>query len=413
MKVARKAFLPLVLLLLSYWTTGSAFADAGVFSGDGYNLRQISSKSIHLVRIDVTISLGEDANPSDSELRGLSPKEAEEARSFDVSYRCIFVLRSLSNKQEEVQVGFPVDSETADSEKELFESYDFHARDNNQAYRVQLGESGSENTFTWKMKFAPGETKTLTVSYVIPFSGGLGSTSRSVMNIGKAGPPTTAEREKFRAREAIGAFRNAQLDGALINETEYITSTGSSWAGNVESATFTLLTERFERFLDRAGLPENATKPHSEDGTEYPAPFPVRHPWWFRTISPGGWTQVQGGVQWNYKDYKPTDPIEVHYFQSVLPKWPAEVDAFVDHFLKALKPEDSPQAELTRVRDVILATYGAEPADPITKEFVEDQLWYAPRKNFTMADLTPEQKAVIEKLDARIAKAKAAESAHP
>jgi hypothetical protein len=89
------------------------------------------------------------------------------------------------------------------------------------------------------------------------------------------------------------------------------------------------------------------------------------------------------------------------------PEAPDEVDVFVDGFLKRLMPSDSAVEELERARDVLLATYGKEPADSITKRFAEHQLWYAPRKNFSMADLNAAQKAVLARLDARIAMAKA------
>jgi hypothetical protein len=66
------------------------------------------------------------------------------------------------------------------------------------------------------------------------------------------------------------------------------------------------------------------------------------------------------------------------------PEAPDEVDVFVDRFLKRLMPSDSAVEELERARDVLLATYGKEPADSMTKRFAEQQLWYTPRKNFSM-----------------------------
>jgi hypothetical protein len=194
----------------------------------------------------------------------------------------------------------------------------------------------------------------------------------------------------------------------LLEEAGYITSTGSSWAGNVESATFTLLTVPFERYLNYRGVTEEAP---SETGSikdaQRESPFPVKHPWWFRQITPGGWKEVNGGVQWSYKDYKPKDSIAVKYYMTQFPKLSGDVDVFVDSFLKRLAKSDSSVAELTKARDVLLATYGKEPEDRSTKTFVEGQLWYAPRNNFSMASLSETQKAVIDKLDARIALAKA------
>jgi hypothetical protein len=55
------------------------------------------------------------------------------------------------------------------------------------------------------------------------------------------------------------------------------------------------------------------------------------------------------------------------------------------------------------VRQVLLATYGKEPDDITAKEFASTQLWYSPRSDFSITDLTSAQKAVLSKLDARIA----------
>ena len=54
------ALLPIVFVVsfLILGTPSPAAADAGVFTGNGQNLRQISSKSIQLVSIDVIIIPG-------------------------------------------------------------------------------------------------------------------------------------------------------------------------------------------------------------------------------------------------------------------------------------------------------------------------------------------------------------------
>lgn len=80
-----------------------AVADAGVFTGNGQNLRQISSKTIQLVSIDVSIVLGRGPFLFDGTVPGMDRAE----------YDCTFLLQNLSDKQEEVEVGFPIDSEFA------------------------------------------------------------------------------------------------------------------------------------------------------------------------------------------------------------------------------------------------------------------------------------------------------------
>ncbi len=81
----------------------SAFADAGVFTGNGQSLHQISTKNVQLVAIDVTIVPGRGRFLFDGTVPGMDRTE----------FYCTFVLKSLSANVEEVQIGFPVDSQFA------------------------------------------------------------------------------------------------------------------------------------------------------------------------------------------------------------------------------------------------------------------------------------------------------------
>jgi hypothetical protein len=81
---------------------------------------------------------------------------------------------------------------------------------------------------------------------------------------------------------------------------------------------------------------------------------------------------------------------------------PQEVDAFVNALLSA----GTTVTELEEMNQVLLSTYGKEPERNVAREFASAQLWYAPRKDFSMADLTPDQKAVLTKLNARIERLK-------
>jgi hypothetical protein len=222
----------------------------------------------------------------------------------------------------------------------------------------------------------------------------------------------------------------------------YVTSTGSSWAGNVKSATFTVVTAPFERYLDVRGIAEEPpTHPgemlDKEKEIERKS-FPVQHPWWFRRISPGGWKAVENGVQWHYEEYKPHDPIVVTYTMTEFPTLPNEVPAFVDQFLEnlsdvgsslsprqqldfLLKPPDSGNGRhgrsavpevvaLQQLKQLLLATYGLEPADESVKRHVASQIWYEPQKNFSIDNLTKTQTAILKQIDARIERAQEARS---
>jgi hypothetical protein len=415
MKVSLKAITPLFSLFVFLGSASPALADAGVFFGNGQDLHQITSKSIHLISIDVTIALGEGVLPASPELAGLDKNQLEIISGNLATYRCIFVLQSLSDQPEEVQVGFPVESSVVPQDEHTssadlsawVKDYHFNARDEKNTYPVEFvrrkpkdGPNEFGSIFTWKMQFAPRETRTLIVTYQIAISMGLASTGKED-GMGKMTPEA---REWYRTRSQSGAFRPERLDLALMRGAGYITSTGSSWSGNVESATFTLITDSFEQKLEQNGIPGFAEQSQIE--APRTPPFPLQHPMWFRKITPDGWKAVKGGLQWSYRNYKPKDSIGVAYYLTQLPNAPEDVDKFVDWFLKRLEPTDSAVVDLIRVKDVVLATYGKEPEDSLTKRFVEDQLWYAPRKDFSYSSLNTAQKSVLANLDARIEIAK-------
>ncbi len=394
-----RAVIRLLPLFVLAFSAAPVLADAGVFTGNGQTLHQITSKSIQLVSIEVTMALGRGPFLYDGGVAGM-----DRAR-----YMCKFVLRSKSDQPEDVEIGFPVDSEfakdndqvsPAESENWVLE-YSFIARGATETYHVDYvhrksndGPGEFASLFTWKMRFSPQETKTLTVSYEMPISMGLITTEKE-----EQGSPNADSR-----RSESGVFRMETLDLGVVEEAGYITSTGSSWAGNVESATFTVYTDPFEKYLNYRGVFEApASKAASTDRDHRENPFPIQHPWWFRTISPDGWKPVEGGIQWKYENYKPSDPILIRYYMTEFPQSPADVDIFVNRILERLGKEESEATELADAKEVLLATYGREPTDPGARDYVERQLWYRPRKDFLLTSLSPAQKATIDALDAKIA----------
>ena len=394
MKFGFMDLLRISFFLMLLQVSALSFADAGVFTGNGQNLHQITSKTIQLVSIDVTIVLGRGPFLFDGTVPGMDRAE----------YTCKFVLRSLSDKDEKVEVGFPVDSqfargtkpESSDESQNWVSEYAFMARDERATYRVDFvrrkpqtgpGEFGS--VFTWNMHFSPKEIKKLVVQYRIPMSMGL-----------------VPMRKEERSGLQPGAFRQEFLNIGQLEMAGYITSTGSSWAGNVEMAKFKLFTDPFEKYFKRRGITEQTEAEMSPDEAEqFHSSFPVRHPWWLRQIEPQGWKPIAGGVQWEYKDYKPKDPIAVRYYTTPFPQLPEEADAFVDRFLKALGPNQSALTELGRLKQVLLAIYGKEPADQAARNFASEQLWYKPRQDFSTDQLNESQRAVLKRVDERIAAA--------
>jgi hypothetical protein len=388
----------LLLLLVVASSAAPMFADAGVFTGNGQSLHQITSKSIQLVSIDVTMALGRGPYLYDGGVAGM-----DRAR-----YLCKFVLRSKSDQSEDVEIGFPVDSEFATDNGSALPTesanwvleYSFIARDENQTYHVEYvhrkpkeGPGEFASLFTWKMRFRPQETRALTVSYEMPISMGLVTTEKD-----QDGSHNLNSRQP-----EFGVFQMETLDLGIMEQAGYITSTGSSWADNVQSATFTVYTEAFENYLNYRGVIEASPSKATSDGTEEREnPFPVQHPWWFRTVSPDHWMAVKGGIQWKYENYKPQAPLTVRYYMTEFPQSPADVDAFANRILKRLGKSESQLAALTEAKEILLATYGKEPTDPDARRYVERQLWYTPQKDFSVSSLNPTQKATVEALDARI-----------
>ena len=126
----------LVSTWLIFFPTLQAAADAGVFTGNGQNLHQISSEEVRLVSIDVNIVLERGPFLFDGGVLGMDQAE----------YSCTFVLQNLSSNAVEIQVGFPVDSQFARSgpgnsendAKEWVLDYGFIARDERATYHVDF-----------------------------------------------------------------------------------------------------------------------------------------------------------------------------------------------------------------------------------------------------------------------------------
>jgi len=344
-----------------------------------------------LKSIDVAMILGRGRFLFDGTVPGMD----------EVYYDCRFVLENLKSSGEEVQIGFPVDSEFTRLVKETPEegqnwvlNYGFIAVDEKTTYSVRFvhrkprGPKEFAALFVWKMHFGPNETRTLRVTYHMPISMGLSDTRRDEMQT------RTVPSEAF-SREFM-TLAQVELAG-------YITSTGSSWSGNVDTAKFAVYLDKFEEYFNHRGITEeDPSKMSAEQAERFSASFPLNRPWWFREISPTGWKPIEGGIQWEYQDYKPQRPIEVAYYMTQLPKTASDVHPFVELFLKDIRKNDSAADQLSKLREFILATFGKEPQGPAVRAFASDQKWYAPRKDFSLSELSSEQRGVLDALDKEI-----------
>jgi hypothetical protein len=141
---------------LALLVTATVWGDAGVFTGSGQDLRQISSESVQLVSIDVTITLERGPSLFDGGVPGMD----------EIDYNCKFILHNLTDKKCAVQVGFPIDSEfarlrSADTpkvEQDWVGQYNFTARDEKNTYNVSFQRTDAKKKdvpysaiFTWTM----------------------------------------------------------------------------------------------------------------------------------------------------------------------------------------------------------------------------------------------------------------------
>jgi hypothetical protein len=359
-------------------------ADAGVFAGSGQTLRQVTTEDVQLVSIDVTMGLGRD-------LALLESKVAEIDRT---DYWCTFVLRNRTAEPVNVQVGFPVDSQFAtrqpllpNQSRKWVSDYGFIARDEEATYHVKFIQREPKPhqfsaLFVWKMQFAPNETRTLDVQYHVPISLALASTRKQGFR-------------NFQSEGVCATSPSQTLDCSVMQFSGYITETGSSWAGNVEAATFTVITDPFEYALNTRGLFDDLRRKDPTRAKQVEARFPVRHPWWFRQITPDGWQKIEGGVRWQYKNFKPKEAISVTYYLTQFPRLPEEVGPFVE----AVRGKTG--ANLPLARELLLAIWGKEPESDQAKASASRQVWYAPNRAFQMSGLTESQAAILREFDAK------------
>ncbi|HEV2970509.1 MAG TPA: hypothetical protein VGY55_11005 [Pirellulales bacterium] len=373
--------------------SSAAWADVGVFTGTGQSVKQISNESVQLVSIDVTILLERGRFLFDGGVPGLD----------EVEYDCRFALRNLTDKACSVQVGFPIDSQFAKlpndpkrAGKDWVSEYSFNARDVKNTYHVDCQFSDPQKTnyaysaiFTWMINLQAKETRALIVQYRIPMSVTLASTSKRGLGESSKG---------------IQEHRWMQLlDSSTLEIAGYTTETGSSWAGSVEKATFKVVTAPFEKYLEHRGLLERKLDDLPADEREImKMNYPVHYVWSFRDVQPTGWQPVEGGVKWEYKDYKPKDAITIRYFLMQFPRQHSEVDPWVDAILRNIPDPHQQAGELAVAKQILMATYGQEPTDEAARAFAEDQIWYARRKDFAISKLSKEQQAVLAAVDRRL-----------
>lgn len=357
-------------------------ANVGVFLGDGHTLELVQVDSIQLVAEDVQIVPG----------RGRALYAG--ALPLDwVDYYCQFELKNHSREVVNVKVGFPLTSQFADGgsdasvdEVAVVQAYRFIARDLGRTYHVGYQQEGGGygSIFLWDMEFAPGESRTLYVSYGMPMSSRMGSTRSS-----------SAEFSWADWHLAVGAAR--------IDSLGYVTSTGSSWAGPIEKARFRVATMEYEDYLSQRGFVERSDRVQLPEEAE-------------SLLTPGLWHRevalvdadgrdcgapvlTPEGVEWVFAPFDPGPHLKLEYFMTLLPRQPEAMRAH------CLGLAEEYGLDCTVYREIVLAWFGVAPESEAARTFVRQQLWYEPKVGLVESALPAEALALLSAVDQAITEA--------
>ena len=359
---------PLLILTLCC-LPGLAQANAGVFAGSGQTVKLVGTDRIRMIKEAVRIEL-EVRDVVQDTLRG---------KGYVAKYDCRFQLRNLKSNPVSIQVGFPLNSQFfeppygPEEGRDLVEQYKFRAGTSRGAkYQTDWRPRDEENKFAsiilWNMKFRPGETIDLVVEYEIPFSQALSTTGR-----------------EWNRRPAKEWY--SKLAGAFEMSFEYVTETGKSWFGRIDSASFRIDAKDLEHDLTRNGIYLGPVGPETRQLASL-----------FQTlycdVSPSGWKERNGVLVWEYANYSPGEPIRVRYFPSSIPSSRAHCKAVVSWALG----ETPSNEDLRDFREIVAAYYGELPQTERVKAFVENQWWFPAARR-----LGGNQKEVLGYMDSLVA----------
>jgi hypothetical protein len=382
------------LLVVATMTAERAWANAGVFGGNGNTIRLEGTADVELVEEEV------DIHPARSGA-GWTGRN-EQVGSMDlVRVRCLFVLKNRSSREVTLQVGFPVEVprhlESANDAPTQVLRLGFIARDNDATYHVRFVPKDPKNewgrVFLWDMKFAPGETRHLRVGYELPVSVGIVPTER-------------ADLVPLEAPAGSPPFPWWLTDStpAMAQIVSYVTKTGGSWAGGkVGRARFRVHLTAYEDHLRSRGLSEEPEVAREPEDHVVGAPWSVRRPFVHRLVEPAGWRSIPGGIEWEFTDWKPVNEITVTWHQAQWPADPVGLEQFQENYLGA----EPYREDLELLRAILDAAHGIEPQDPRALAYAKRQRWYAPVAGRVRDDLDRTARDLFADLRRRMVEAPA------
>ncbi len=291
----------------------AAWGNVGIFDGNGHSVQLEKTEKIQMVSEEVDISLLRAGGRVTGNLR-----YADRAK-----YSCVFTLKNLTDQKVSVPVGFPLIGERRLSDRDgnvnvakAVGRYGFVAGTKDKTYSLKYipwdRKKKYGKLFLWQMTFEPNETVKLYVSYEMKGYVGLGS---------------TMHRKQMKDMGAtIPAYLHGLVSG-FATQFGYVTTTGNSWAGDIEKATFRVHLGEFEEYLKKRGaMEELPTDPYFEKKKKRPAFASL-----IRDVQPAGWKQKEHKrygptIEWEYKKFKPKQELSVLYLFSVLPKTVSEYE---------------------------------------------------------------------------------------
>jgi len=372
------------LILFSVSATTS-IANTGVYIGAGFTVQLASTSKIQLVSENIWMTPSAPA----------SPKIGDERPYPETSYHCRFLLRNLTTQPATIQVGMPVEYMHEEIQKQIglpgaseafARRYKFSVRDKTTTYqpRTARGKGTRDHdfsTFVWNMTFDAQESRELQIDYCVPMS--------------FAGMSSAIDwsRDPREFDDGVSFL----FDGALVVWFVYVTETGSSWSGPIESATFCVRSSPLDARAQREGFAVFGIDRGSHEST-VPTYLPVQ-----RFAMPQGWKQTADGIEWTFQDLKPGPEFVIRYYTMFFPRDASELQRKLDELGTSYQPVATAKT-LMQIREALLTTFGMPAKSNAVRRFVENEMWYKPQPDFDLAKLTPEQRAMLAEIDDRIAK---------
>lgn len=362
----KKSVVSIVLLLVGTF----CFGNAGIFGGSGKSVTLRSTDKIQMVSEEVNIFLCRSARPVTGGANWLSLDKAR--------YQCKFQLKNLTPKPLTVKVGFPLsydnyaipryNAKDADIDQAVVISkFNFIAGTQQGTYPINYVKNDQKNKyrniFLWQMSFKPNEIINLNVSYEMTGYCGMGTT----------------QKRPYKWGQYVREYLN-QLDICVAEIFPYVTETGKSWSGKIESANFKIHIDDFEKYLHERGA--------FEDGKTIPFSRLLRY------ISPDNWHEKTGKknsrtITWQYKDFEPGPEIRITYMFCMIPNNLDDCKKIISfckkRYLKQKNrmklgngrkmPEWNDKMEKD-IADIFLEYYGIKTNNRDIESFLSRQRWY-------------------------------------